>query len=93
MTRPRCLNCGAGIRKKTETVGFWQNAEDAPRSLDECRQRTNAQIVSVRYWPSGQVMQFSTWDGESYAPIYGHFCKGECAGLFAWKMANKGARL
>lgn len=93
MSRPSCLNCGKPIAKRTETVGFWHNREDAPRSLDDCKRRTNAQVVSVRYWPDGKVQQFTTWDGRSYDPRFGHFCRNECAGLFAWKAANKGVRL
>lgn len=93
MSAPRCLNCGKAIRKRTKTAEFWLNNPDAPRSLEECRKLTNHRVVSVRYWSSGRVRHFSTWDGESYAPVFGHFCKGECAGLFAFKLANRGARL
>lgn len=93
MTRPRCLFCSALIPKKTESVEFWHNAEDAPTSMEECRRRTNHEVVSLRYWPSGKVRSFSTWDGKSFDPRFGHFCKGECAAMFGWRMADRGARL
>lgn len=97
MAGPRCLNCGKPIRKKTESTDFWVTEwKKAPRTREEAQRLTNHRIVSIRYAMYGDtryVTSFSTWDGESYAPICGHFDSGECAKMFAYKLANRGARL
>lgn len=97
MSRPRCLNCGKPIPKRTVSHTFWVTEwEKAPRTREEAEQLTNQQIVSVRYGNVDGVRyisSFSTWDGESYSPTYGHFDSGTCAGMFAYKAANRGVRL
>ena len=89
MTRPRCAGCNKPLAKKTESVTFWINNNDAPRNKAECQARTNHQVVSLRYGVGGQVMSFSTWDGESYE---GPFCSGTCAQVFARWALNQGVR-
>lgn len=98
MSAPKCLNCGKPIPKKTESTTFWVTEwRSAPRTREEAQQLTNKQLVSIRYATSPEgvryVNSFSAWDGESYNPCYGHFDSGECAKMFAFKLANRGARL
>jgi hypothetical protein len=102
MSRPHCLNCGKPIPKKTESHDFWVSRwQSAPRTREEAQRLTNHQIVSIRYGISPHtgeggvryVSSFSTWDGESYNPCYGHFDSGECAKMFAYRVANRGVRL
>lgn len=97
-TRPHCLNCGRPIPKKTESTCFWVTEwEKAPKTREEAQRLTNKPIVSIRYGTSPKntryVVNFSTWDGVSYNPSYGHFDSGECAKMFAYKLANRGVRL
>ena len=91
MSGPHCLQCGRPIPKRTKTVMFSHQDSNAPKSKAECQQQTNGKIVSVRYWGTGRVSQFSVWDGESY--IDPHFCQGSCAALFGRRAARAGVRL
>jgi hypothetical protein len=91
MARPVCRKCSKPIPKLTESIDFWHNREDAPRSKAEAEQRTNLQVTAVRYWPGGKMRSMYVWNGESYAFCFRHFCSTDCAAMFGMLMADKGA--
>lgn len=106
--QPLCRHCGKPIAKHTESVyvrdpqggsPFSRAIEGPLYSKAECQERTNKQVISLRYYQKYDyetdsrvgpryVTSFNTWDGESY--VDGSFCSGTCATKFAYLMARHG---
>jgi hypothetical protein len=95
---PLCRYCGKPLAKHTVPHWIGRDDPDPPICKEECQQRAgNLQVVSVRYggsWHGNpdvrQVEFYSTWDGESYLRVAGHFCTNDHAIRFAGLFAREG---
>jgi hypothetical protein len=107
MTRPRCLYCGGLIPKeqsilyirdeaqKERGIGSsdWLTLPELPKTKEEVQRLTNWTVRSVdSFAGQGGIFRAVGWDGESYSPRHGYFCKVDCAARFGRIMAERGAR-
>lgn len=77
---------------------YWITVPKLPRTMQEVERLVNWRVTRVERLTDGQsdpggIFVAYGWDGESYAPRYGHFCKIKCAASFGRTMADRGARL
>lgn len=101
--QPYCRWCGKPIAKRTTNHCLWKFGTGVdynnPVTLDDCRKKTNEQVVSVKYSyytdeegntskTMRSVYSYNTWDGESYVDEY--FCNGQHARNLGYAAAAKG---
>lgn len=73
----------------------WLTVDTLPRTIDEAQRLLNWRITRVQRLSPGQsdpggIFQADGWDGESYAPRYGYFCKVDCAARYGRTAAERG---
>ena len=92
MTRPECKNCGKSIAKRTEAyyaprikLSAWPipDWEYAGNQIVVAKRFCNAPLIGAEDVKERRLDHVYVWDGETYAPVYGYFCSGVCAGQFA----------
>jgi hypothetical protein len=91
----RCLCCDKPVKKDTK---MW-TAPREPSTYNPVpgwRYTGNLIVVKKHYVKVDGERRLSAvyvWDGETYFPSYGYFCRDKCAAIYGRKAAERGIRL